>query len=778
MVFSTSPYYEASKLLNDVLINHKSLKSLVYSNSNNKTTNKMKCSKSSYALTCQTLQYKPILDDILQRNNGELYEKIQMKDCHNIGLAYILLYELLFGKYKTIRGGGSLKRSIMAQEQALRSAAASVVVSTASSTKTKADQDTKDRSNTLQPLLMPQFPKYVRVNTLKFDGSSTTSAAATVAQVLSEYIHQNLKKNETDKNGHSDSTNTDNNNNDDDVAIYADAHVPDLLVLSPKLDTTILYTHPFVSEGKIIFQDKSSCFPALCLTHGLLHTTTTSTTTTTTIDIMDACAAPGNKTTHVAALLHQLQQQQQTTFTSKIFALDRDSKRIEILKNRINLLVPPPTNTTTTTADKKKKATMKKAAKGITADTENHVNDEGGVNVIPMHMDFLQTKPNDPKFANVKAILLDPSCSGSGIVNQPDRMPQNKNSVKNDDDKQRLVSLRNFQIVALKHAMSFPQVDRIVYSTCSINEEENELVVGTAVQESSLDDGNNSSCWKICKPTCLDTWTRRGNIVTDLISKEDAQCMIRCDGLDGDETNGFFVCLLERQRSGITKKNPMADVTTTTTLSNTNGASSSIGGDNSGGRKYTNSLPVYNGQFRELHPCKGHIAGLPSRNKTEASEGAAQAKTTATTHPGKSTTTNTTSSSSSNSSSKKRKASSTSSNIIQEGTSTAEPTNNLDTTAQKNKKKKDQKKKSSSASDTDTQREVVDDRKKVKLIADDNDANSITKQNMKNNNITRGNRAGSNNTIHDKKKEKKLKWKLRQREFKQNRLSTKTKKEE
>jgi putative methyltransferase len=38
----------------------------------------------------------------------------------------------------------------------------------------------------------------------------------------------------------------------------------------------------------------------------------------------------------------------------------------------------------------------------------------GTKNVEVATMDFLHVDPNDPKYAEVKAILLDPSCSGSG----------------------------------------------------------------------------------------------------------------------------------------------------------------------------------------------------------------------------------------------------------------------------------------------------------------------------------------------------------------------------
>lgn len=41
----------------------------------------------------------------------------------------------------------------------------------------------------------------------------------------------------------------------------------------------------------------------------------------------------------------------------------------------------------------------------------------------------------------------------------------------------RLKSLSSFQAMILKHALSFPKAKRVVYSTCSIHKEENELVI-------------------------------------------------------------------------------------------------------------------------------------------------------------------------------------------------------------------------------------------------------------------------------------------------------------
>ena len=47
----------------------------------------------------------------------------------------------------------------------------------------------------------------------------------------------------------------------------------------------------------------------------------------------------------------------------------------------------------------------------------------------------------------------------------------------------RLQSLSAFQLRCLTHALQFPQVQRVVYSTCSIHTEENEQVVAACLQQ-------------------------------------------------------------------------------------------------------------------------------------------------------------------------------------------------------------------------------------------------------------------------------------------------------
>ena len=70
---------------------------------------------------------------------------------------------------------------------------------------------------------------------------------------------------------------------------YEDPNIPNLIALPPRID---LSKAPAYGKGEIIFQDKASCFPAYLLDlqdgDG---------------DVIDGCAAPGNKTTHAAAIV-------------------------------------------------------------------------------------------------------------------------------------------------------------------------------------------------------------------------------------------------------------------------------------------------------------------------------------------------------------------------------------------------------------------------------------------------------------------------------------------
>ena len=91
-----------------------------------------------------------------------------------------------------------------------------------------------------------------------------------------------------------------------------------------------------------------------------------------------------------------------------------------------------------------------------------------------MNVDFLSIDPQDNKFKNISHFLVDPSCSGSGI---PSRLDHLLPDAPEEEAKQRIRALSNFQLTILSHAMRFTGARRVVYSTCSIWGQEDEGVV-------------------------------------------------------------------------------------------------------------------------------------------------------------------------------------------------------------------------------------------------------------------------------------------------------------
>lgn len=144
-----------------------------------------------------------------------------------------------------------------------------------------------------------------------------------------------------------------------------------------------------------------------------------------------------------------------------------------------------------------------------------------------LNADFTTLDPKEERFRKITHILLDPSCSGSGL----DRLDYNQDE---SDLSSRLRNLATFQARLLKHALSFSSVERVVYSTCSHHAEEDEHVVATVL--------NETKGWRVLRraeqPEGLRQWHRRG--VREECANEDiAEGCIRCEkGTDG--TIGFF----------------------------------------------------------------------------------------------------------------------------------------------------------------------------------------------------------------------------------------------
>ncbi|KAH8857115.1 hypothetical protein KSF78_0009422 [Schistosoma japonicum] len=272
-------------------------------------------------------------------------------------------------------------------------------------------------------------------------------------------------------------------------------------------------------------------------------------------DVLDACAAPGNKTSQLISMMSS---------KSTVFAFDRDPNRFQCLTenlvangvDRLSVIDWPNSDS----KHNKHRKSLQSSQPFVEASCT----------------DFLSVDPYDPKFSNVQSILLDPSCSGSGLsIRQPDGEQQLKNSqlkgdystdTYNEEYLSRLKRLSNLQAMLLRHALNFPNVQRIVYSTCSIHPEENEAVV----QENAIRVSNKFYLETIWPNTIslnsLDNitatpqvWKHRG------LSEYQCESCIRSS--QKDLTNGFFVALFVRRKSRKSLNNASSTSISTTTPS-------------------------------------------------------------------------------------------------------------------------------------------------------------------------------------------------------------------
>lgn len=182
-------------------------------------------------------------------------------------------------------------------------------------------------------------------------------------------------------------------------------------------------------------------------------------------------------------------------------------------------------------------------------------------NVQPKKTDFLSLDPAEYK--TVQYMLLDPSCSGSGIVNRLDYLSGKDDEQDNLEDVDpvekgnaltaRLANLAALQERMIRHAMTFPALQRFTYSTCSVHEEENEAVVLKALDSDEARSGD----WHLApRADVLPTWPERGHPAACQGDEAMADSMVRCTpggSLDvppgtvhAEASNGFFVCCFVR----------------------------------------------------------------------------------------------------------------------------------------------------------------------------------------------------------------------------------------
>lgn len=333
--------------------------------------------KTEYALACETLKFVHVIDSLFEACGISA----QTLDVDR-GMLYVYAYELFFGKRK-IQGGGVVKRRLMEHRGPLEEALA----------KEMRKRGVAGPEGLLDRRIQEfqQLPVYVRVNRIK-------DPTGTCVQELERTFG----------------------------ACHTDTHIEDLIVLPPQ--TKGVAQLELVKTGVLIMQDKASCMPSQILGDAWSGG-----------DVVDACAAPGNKTSHVAAILHQRSRGNKENVGKdgpKVFAFDKSPRRAELLARRMA---------------------------------------EAGADSIVRcrNEDFTAVDVHSSLFSNVRAVLVDPSCSGSGVCRNLDRVVdrlQDDSAAGNGQQQQRLEQLRAFQISAVLKAFSFPQATTVVYSTCSIYE--------------------------------------------------------------------------------------------------------------------------------------------------------------------------------------------------------------------------------------------------------------------------------------------------------------------
>jgi 25S rRNA (cytosine2278-C5)-methyltransferase len=389
-------------------------------------------------------------------------------------------------------------------------------------------------------------------------------------------------------------------------AFFRDPNIPALLATNAS--SSQLTASSSYSTGRIILQDKASCFPA----HLLLNSkpkflvpgggrrecrSGDDGTDDGVADILDACAAPGNKTSHIFAILTARARWPKSAH--RIFACERDATRSE---------------------------TLRKMLVHAGGGAGSHVFD------VLVKQDFLALDPLDPRFCRVTHILLDPSCSGSGMMSRQDVpvlvLPKDPRAARPNDNSRhklngglkreavgdedtresehdarkggfalskkrkrkpaadphlsshntsadrdvptslasdsspndRLEKLSNLQTHLLTHAFSFPHATQITYSTCSIYVLENELVALRALDHTTA----RTRGWRLLtreeQAKGLSEWTTRGAEVhgedeswAKMSGDERAEfreACVRCKAGGQDGTMGFFVVGFVRDPMG------------------------------------------------------------------------------------------------------------------------------------------------------------------------------------------------------------------------------------
>ncbi|KAK4174777.1 S-adenosyl-L-methionine-dependent methyltransferase [Triangularia setosa] len=520
-----SLYHEAAALLTGPSTHGGSLKSRVFSNKDLKSP-----PAQVYALALETCKWSAVLKEVVE--NAELLK-------HERKLTPILSI-LLVHDHLLAKGGIALPVSHGLRQSIDRHKARLTSEFTKARIRRKCPTIDTFRDLIESEHAGPvQHPRWIRVNAVKstLDAQlETTFKGWELVPSITEVMTAGRKK----------------------KVMCLDGHVPSLIAVPPSV-MDFSKTEAY-KKGEIILQDKASCFPAYLLDPRPEDG-----------DIIDACSAPGNKTTHLAGILSERGFARGQT----IHAFEKDRNRAKTLQKMIKIA-------------------------GSDAKT-----------VVHPAEDFLRADPQSEEYAHVGALLLDPSCSGSGIVGRDDvpelhlpeppannkgaggsnpknanknkrKRPEGENTTKPppsimvDDDgettvvssekdlQQRVEALAAFQLQIILHAFEFPHAKKVTYSTCSIHAGENEGVALKALRSEVA----RRRGWRVLKREeqvrGMREWHVRGELEASEGDRELAEGCVRAYRDDGRGTMGFFVVMFvrdgtvdgEKQREEVDKEGP------------------------------------------------------------------------------------------------------------------------------------------------------------------------------------------------------------------------------
>jgi len=434
-------YKVAANILKDYHEGKDSIKNLVFNCKKHPNT------KALFALVMETANHSKQIEAATKKI--QLFENEPRFNKH---LAFVLINELLWGK-ETLPGQGDVAKCSLPVQTVLKY-----------KKKLKKSIDTS-MSKDLRAL-DATWPRYARVNTL-------CNNQHRVSRQLREegWLEVIYDKTEVNHQQYLDIVASLREGQ-----YVSDLHIPNLLVFPPK---TPLYEHDLVKDGSLMLQDKSSCFPvaALAIPPGSC--------------VLDACAAPGMKTSQIAAAVcgdWVAALGGNPPPGAKVIAVERSSKRYNVL------------------------CEMLQRSKGDSVTTA-------------LNSDFLDIDPDQHQ--EVEYIVLDPSCSGTGMVK--------RGGDEEEPSEERLQKLQILQFKLLTHALKFPNVKKVVYSTCAVSTMENEELILKVMQ-------NNSNHWQVVP--AMPAWERRG--LGGSGPYPDGQKFVRADP-EKDWCNGFFVAVLERR---------------------------------------------------------------------------------------------------------------------------------------------------------------------------------------------------------------------------------------